>query len=138
MTNPNNPFENLYAGFILGKEKFIKDTLTVLKDKVEGKDFSRKKIIQSISSEEIIQKVAEYYKEDPETLKKSKNKPLLAKKVAVYLMKRLTSMTNIEIGKEFGVSYAAVSKASKDIENLMQKDRRLKVGVKGIISRFKV
>jgi REP element-mobilizing transposase RayT len=133
-----NPFLELYAGFILGRERFIKDTLDVLKDQVEGGDVAYKKLIQSVGPDDIINEVALFYKKEPGFLRKAKNKPLLAKKVAVYLMKMFTSLTNIEIGNEFGISYTAVSKAAKDIERLRLEDKRLSADVEKIVSRFKV
>jgi len=138
LNNPSNPFSMVYAGFILGREKFIKDTLGILKVQVEGEDVAHKKLIQSVMPEDVIKEVALFYKKEPDVLRKAKNKPLLAKKVAVYLMKKLTSLTNIEIGNEFGISYTAVSKAAKDIEGLRLKDKRVCVDVGRIVSRFKV
>lgn len=133
-----SPFIRLYAGFILGKEKFIKDTLNILKDQTEDKDIAHKRIIRAISPHDIIQTVAQYYKKEADMLRKAKSKPLLAKKVAVYLMKRLTALTNIEIGNEFGISYTAVSKAAKDVERLMLGDKRIGKDVEKMISSFKV
>lgn len=133
-----NPFAGLYAGFILGKERFIKNTLDVLREEVEGKDITHKKMIQSINPEEIIEEVSSYYKKDSEMLKKAKNKPLLARKIAIYLMKKLTVLTNIKIGKEFGISYTAVSKTAKDVERLIREDREVSADIERMISRFKV
>jgi hypothetical protein len=39
----DTPFENLYAGFILGWVKFIKGVLKDLKDQVQNKEFSHRK-----------------------------------------------------------------------------------------------
>lgn len=133
-----NPFSRLYAGFILGREEFIKDTLNILKDQVGDKDVSHKRIIRAIPALDIIQAVAQYYKKETDMLREAKSKPLLAKKVAVYLMKRLTALTNIEIGNEFGISYTAVSKAAKNVERLMRENKRIGGDVEKIVSRFKV
>lgn len=128
----------LYAGFILGKEKFIKDTLEILKDQLEGEEVAHKKQIQGIAPEEIIQKVSAYYQRTPEELRRAKKKSLLAKKVAVYLLKRLSALTNRVIGKEFGISYSAVSKISQDVEQLMGSDKGVKNSIDEIKSHFKV
>lgn len=133
-----SPFGELYAGFILGKEKFIKDTLDILKDRLEGEEIAHKKQIQGIVPEEIIQKVAAYYKKAPKELQKAKKKPLLARKVAVYLLKRLTSLTNKAIGNEFNISYSAVSKISQDLERLIGTDRGVKNAISELSSHLKV
>ena len=66
-----------------------------------------------------------------------KNKPLQERKVAIYLLKRFTGLTNPEIGKKFAITFSAVSKAAKDIEVLMGKDKRVRRKVEAIISSFK-
>lgn len=134
----SSPFAELYAGFILGKEKFIKDTAAALKVQVESEDFAYKKIIRGVEPDIIIQRVANYYKKEVEVLRKAKKRPFLAKKVAVFLLKKLTPLTNKEIGAEFGISYSAVSKISQDMERLMNEDRKIKQDVVRIISHFKV
>ena len=68
----------------------------------------------------------------------SRKKSVLAKKVAVYLLKRYTGLTNKDIGVEFGITYSAVSKIDKDVEGLIGEDRRIKNDIKRIISHFKV
>lgn len=133
-----NPFDLVYAGFILGKKKFIKSTLDILKTQVEREDFSHKKIINSLEPEDIIQEVAKYYHKEAKILRNSKKKSLLAKKIAIYLLKKLTSLTNKEIGNEFRISYSGVSWISRDVERLMEKNKRVKKDVETLISHLKV
>ena len=128
----------VYAGFILGKEKFVKNTLNILKDQVESGDFAYKKIIHSLVPETIIQKVAEYYKKEPEVLSKARKKPLLAKKIAVYLLKKLTALTNKEIGEEFDIGYSGVSWVVQNVEKLIEEDKGVKRDIKALISHLKV
>jgi hypothetical protein len=135
----NNLFADIYAGFILGKEKFIKEKLKDLKLQIESNDFSYKKAISCPNDPNtIINLVAAYYQRDPEIIRKAKKKPLLAKKIAIYLLKKYTQLKNTEIGKEFGISYSAVSKAMADAERLTKEDVKVKKGVEKIISHFKV
>lgn len=132
-----SPLDSVYAGFMLGSEKFIKDTIADLKIDIENKDFSHKKNIQSHDPKEIISSVEGYYHIERDTLRRSFNKPSLAKKVAIYLLKTLTAMSNKEIGDEFGISYSAVSKASGDVERLVGEDRKVAEDVRRMVSRFK-
>ena len=133
-----NPLTDVYGGFILGKAAFIKDTLALLKEKVEGGDYAHKKMIEGVDPGSIMQEVAAYYKQDLEALRKAKKKPLLAKKIAVYLLKRLTALTNKEIGREFGIGYSGVSWVAKDVERLIREEKKIKDDIEVIISHLKV
>ena len=133
-----NPFRNVYAGLILGASKFIKDKLKDLKLQVESEDISYRKVIsKNADIEEIVEAVAGKYGKGAEEIYRAKKKPLLAKKIAVYLSKRLTGLTNKEIGDRFMISYSAVSKAAKDIERLMEENRGVKKSVEVLVSHFK-
>ena len=138
MEKSTNPFVDVYGGFILGKAAFIKDTLALLKEKVEGKDYAHKKMIEGVDPGIVIQEVAAYYKQDLEALRKAKKKPLLAKKIAIYLLKRLTALTNKEIGQEFGIGYSGVSWVAQDVERLIEENKKIKDDVEVIISHLKV
>ncbi|MDD3295729.1 MAG: transposase [Candidatus Omnitrophica bacterium] len=138
MCKEDNPLSDLYAGFILGKDKFIKDTLNTLKVQVESEEFAYKKLIQGIDPEAIIQEVAQYYKKEPEVMYKAKKKPLLAKKVAIYLLKRFTSLSNKDIGGRFNIGYSGVSWVARDVERLMGKDKSVNADVASITLHLKV
>jgi putative transposase len=134
-----NPFKDVYAGFMLGPTSFIKEKLQDLKIQVESGEISYKKTLTNIiEKENIIDAVAKKYGKTPEELYKSKNQPMKAKKVAIYLMKQLSNLTNSKIGETFGITYSAVSKAAADIEKLILEDKKIKKEVDEIISRFKV
>lgn len=62
----------------------------------------------------------------------------IIQKVAEYLLKKLTALTNKEIGREFGISYSGVSWISRDVERLMEKNKRVKKAVETLISHLKV
>ncbi|MEI8348985.1 MAG: transposase [Candidatus Omnitrophota bacterium] len=132
-----SPLSNLYAGCILGKEKFIKDTLAALKITVESKDFSHKKTLSGVDPKIIIQEVADYYKKEPEVLYKAAKKPVLAKKIAVYLLKKLTGLTNKEIGDMFGIGYSGVSWIAQNVEGIISRDTKVKEDIARLILRLK-
>lgn len=133
-----NPFSDIHAGFLLGKVDFIKEKLKDLQEKVKSREFSYRKEIQSLAStEEILKAVAEAYKCKVEDIKGSKNRAFTAKKIAIYLLKRYTSLTNPEIGEIFELTFSAISKAAKEGKMFIQRDREVKKIVKKIISSFK-
>ncbi|MCK9555406.1 hypothetical protein M0R36_06290 [bacterium] len=106
--------------------------------KIQGRDFARKREISAIDPEILINRVAAYYGKKPEQLKKAKKRPLLAKKIAVYLLKRFTDMTNECIGNQFQISYSAVSKINKDVIEIMKRSADVNAEVEELISHFKV
>ncbi len=133
-----DPFSGLYAGFILGKVKFIKETLGDLKDLIESGDYAHKRRVGGIEARDIINTVAGYYKIDAELLCTSKKSTDVPRKVTVYLLKRYSHLTNKSIGAEFGITYSAVSKIARQVERLTEENKRIKSDVAGIISQFKV
>jgi len=140
MDKKSDIFNKVYAGFILGRVKFIKDTLKDLKLQVDGgEDFSySKRIINDVDIDDIVKEIAKYYKRSPEELYNGKKKPILARKAAIYLSKRLTGLTNKEIGKAFNITYSAVSKSARDMERIMKKEQKIRRDVELLISHFKV
>jgi hypothetical protein len=131
--------DKIYAGCILGKMKFIKETLQGLKVKVESEDFSfRKELNNGVTGlDEIVNLVAENYGMAAKDLYIARKQPLKAKKVALYLLKKFTALTNKEIGKAFGISYSAVSKAAGNIGESMDTDVKVRKEINSLISHFK-
>jgi REP element-mobilizing transposase RayT len=136
--NGDNIFGSVYAGFLLGSEGFIKDKLKTLGEKVESREYSFRGLLNSTEEADgIIGKVAGKYGISEETLLASKNKSFPAKKVAIYLLKRHTGLTNAEIGEKFGITFSAVSKVAKEAVEFMRKDRCARKAASEILSRFK-
>jgi putative transposase len=133
-------FDGVYAGFVLGKVKFIKDTIKDLKQQVEEeKEISYKnKLINNIEIDDIVKETAKHYKRTTKELYNEKKKPLFSRKAAIYLCKRLTGLTNKEIGEAFKITYSAVSKAYKDMERIMGEKPKTRKDIETIISHFKV
>lgn len=135
---PIDPFKNVYAGFLLGSVSFIKEKLKDLKDWPQNKEIAyRDDICEDVGLDSITNEVASRYHKKAEELYASKKKPVFAKKVAICLAKRLTHLTNAQIGARFGLTYSAVSKAAGDVERLMKQDKDIHREVSGIISHFK-
>jgi chromosomal replication initiation ATPase DnaA len=120
--------------------KFIKDTIKDLKQQVEGeKEISYKnKLTNNIDIDEIVKETARHYKISTKELYNAKKKPLLSRKAAIYLSKRLTGLTNKEIGEAFNITYSAVSKSYSDMEKIMKGNLRIRRDIENIISHFKV
>lgn len=133
-----NIFDQSYAGFILGKKEFIKEKLKELKIQIDNKDISYKDSLrEEISVEDIVLRVADRYKIEKNIIYSSKKKPILARKLSIYLVKRLSALSNKEIGARFNISYSAVSKAFRNVVKLIKEDKRVGRNVENIISHFK-
>lgn len=138
IAKPIDPFKNIYAGFLMGSTQFIKEKLQSLKDQVDSKEITcRDNISEGVDIELIAQEVGERYHKEVGELYAAKKKPVFARKVAIYLAKKLTCLSNVEIGTRFGITYSAVSKASGDVERLKQEDKKVNREVEGLISHFK-
>jgi REP element-mobilizing transposase RayT len=133
-----SPLVSSHSAGILGREGFVDKMLTAIKEQAINKDISHKKTIYGVDPERIIENVCRYYKQNPSILFSSRKKPLLSKKIAVYLLKRFSALTNREIGEKFSISYSAVSKIFNDVETLIKEDGEIKKDVGKTISHLKV
>ena len=134
-----NPLKNVYAGFILGGVKFIKDKLSQLQAEVESRDFAHKRAIKNIiKPEAIIKVVADYFKISPDDLRYSKKRPLMARQIAIYFIRRKTGLTNAQIGILFRMKPQAVSMAALGFEKKAEQDHKLKSIRDEIDCRFEV
>jgi len=130
-------FNKVYAGFILGRKGFIKDKLEELKEQVDSGEFAYKKELKiNISTEDILDIVTKMTGKTKSQLLNAKNHRLKEKKIAIYLLKRFSNITNIEIGKMFDIGSTAISKAAKSVEVLMEEDSSFRKEMDKVISRF--
>lgn len=136
-----SPYKKVYGGMILGGDSFIKEVLRKLKRQDIGReDISyRRQLMGRHEMEDIINRVAHEYGVAVDAVVSGRERE--ARRVAIYLIKRRTSVTNREIGKRFGgVSYSAVSKVVERTEREMEKDKNLKKRISSmvrIMSQFK-
>lgn len=128
-----NPLAGIYGGMIKGKTEFIKESLKKLKDSYEGKaEISHRRALRTAdSADDIIAIVAQSKQVTEHDLKQGLHPE--AKKIAIYLLKKYTGMTNNEIGRKLGgLTYSAIAKAFSRLEEKMKKDRRLRSAIRKI------
>lgn len=128
-----SPTSRVYGGMIMGRAEFIKEALKKLKEGYEGKaEISHRRALRAAgSADEIVTAVANNYQIPADDVTNGRHSE--AKKIAICLMKKNTGMTNGEIGKQFGeLSYSAVAKAHKRLQEEMGKSRRLRVRIRKI------
>jgi chromosomal replication initiator protein len=96
---------------------------------------------QSNLSIDIIQReVAEYYRLSPSDLKgKKRNKSIvLPRQIAMYISRKLTELSTIEVGQSFGGrDHATVLHSCDKIEGLMRSDPKFDVEVQNLMRNIK-
>lgn len=140
MDKKDNLFDKVYAGSFLGGKDFVNDKLSSkFRFQIEAGDFAHKRKFQlSITMDDVINILGKNFKEDRETIIAKKNSQSNIRKVAIYIARLITPLTNKQIGEYFNISVSAVSKAYKKAENLLKEDKKLKKNVDAVFSTFKV
>jgi len=118
-----NPLNKIYCGAILGGTAFIKDALSKLKDlDLLSKETSyRNKLDTTYKSDEIIRAVSEYFRISNDAVIKDKKE---IRNISIYLMKKMTGMTNSQIGKIFDdFSCSGVAKVYKRMSIAINNNR---------------
>lgn len=129
-----NPLDDIYAGCILGRTDFVRKKIQELGNIEETKDFSHKRAIKNIIDPHIIvHAAASLFSENPETMRTMPRKNTIAKKTAIYLLRRKTGLTNRQIGELFAMKSAAISMAAKKFEHELYQNKGLKKRIDALI-----
>lgn len=118
-----NPLSKIYGGAILGGTAFIKEALNKLKDgdPISKETSYRNKLKAVYQSDEIISAVSEYFGVSNDAVIKDKSE---IRNISIYLMKKITGMTNNQIGLIFDdLSYSGVAKAYKRMSIVINNKR---------------
>ena len=121
-----NPNMHVYGGMILGRSLFIKEVLKKLERQyLQKKDISHRRVLHvAMGMEEILQRVAEQYRVTKDAI--LNREATEARKVAIYLIRKHTAVTNRQIGEYFGgLSYSGVARIIERLKRDMKSDRRL-------------
>ena len=135
-----NPLEDVYGGVILGSRGFIKQALGTLKEAaLDQEEIARRRELRKFEIEDVIEAVCSYFEVSADRLTEG-GKDL--RDMAIYLLKRHTSLLNRQIGELFeGLTYSGVSKANQRFSTRMSGDRSLRKAVgkiTGSMSNVKV
>jgi len=137
---PVDPFKEVYAGFILGSARFIKDRLKDLKVQLSSEEIVPKRVLfdDREKAERIIRSVERHYHTTLDEIKGRKARPMRVKQVLIYLLREYTGLTNQAIGEMVDMRYPAVSKAGLNVRRLMEEDKQMKNTISKIVSSFQV
>lgn len=121
-----NPFNDLKGGFIIGSEGFIEEIKKKIRLKRDREIPASKRLIRSPGYGEIIAAVAKRFGISEQGIREVGRRSNVARKVSLYLLRRLTDLSNEEIAGYFGIGYTAVSQATSRVRSEMKENRRLK------------
>jgi putative transposase len=130
---PENPIKKVYGGVILGSHGFIKNILSQLEsDRIEKMEVSHRKALHAAAGvEQIIEAVLKHYRISLEEI--AGNERSEARNACIYLLKRHTGASNVEIGEIFGkLTYSAIAQISQSFSARMEQDKGLRKGVETI------
>jgi REP element-mobilizing transposase RayT len=135
-----NPLEDVYGGVFLGSRGFIKQALRTLKETtLDQEEIAGRRELRKFEIEDVIEAVCSYFEVSADRLAEG-GKDL--RDMAIYLLKRHTSVLNRQIGELFeGLTYSGVSKANQRFSMSMSGDRSLRKAVEkiaGSMSNVKV
>ena len=133
-----NPQKEVYAGFLLGGIDFIKEKLEELGHDLETKEWLQASIAETrgngsrIQQEKIISSSAQCYEQTEEDVRNGKGHPKRSRQVAIYLLRKKTSLTNKAIGEMFNMKEGAVIMAGRVIERQVLNDKSLQKQLKKV------
>lgn len=132
----DSPLKDVYGGAILGGGSFIKEVLGRLRDEIFSKvEISHRRKFRGLYwAENVIQRICGYFKITPDELREKRGDH---RKMVIYLLKRITGMTNQEIGGLLGgLTYSAVAKAYERFALKLAKDESLKRELENILNKL--
>ncbi|MGH7807562.1 MAG: transposase [Thermodesulfobacteriota bacterium] len=134
-----NPFKNVYGQLVLGGEKLQEKVRMLLKGQhLSDEIVERKRFEGSFDAKDVVREVARKFGESEKAIKRKGSRDNRARKVAIYIVKRYSGLSNEEIGKIFGgIHYSAVSKVSERVQREMEVDKKLLRMIGRLNSQFK-
>ena len=134
-----SPLKKIYGQLVLGSKEFIEETKKKINDeKISSEVVERKRLKRYPRPEEILALVAEAFGVPEVSLIEKEGRNNIAKKTAIYLIKRYSGLSNKEVGKIFrGIHYSAVSKAASRLEVELSEDSALADLVNRLTSNVK-
>ena len=134
-----NPFKDVYGQVVLGEEGFKERIKKLLKGQDISKEIvERKRLTSSPRAEDILREVASMFGVSGKGIKRKGGRHNKARRVAIYLVKRYSGLSNKEVGEIFGeIHYSAVSKVSARVEMEIAEDKKFSKLVEAIKSSIK-
>lgn len=122
-----NPFKDIFAQFILGREEFIERIRERIENLPDNREIPTIRRLQTQPEiEEIVKKVKEYFRIQEEEIRSKGLKKNIPRQIAIYLVRRHSNAGISNIGKYFGgIGYSAVTQTVSRLQERRTKDPSL-------------
>jgi len=125
----DDPFKNAYGGMIIGKKRFISNTLALLEDTSRKETSQRRLLRKTADIDDILSFLAARFRITRQAVLST----LPYRNYAVYLAKRHTPLSNPELGTIFGkITYSGVVKIVSRLSARMKEDAALNKEIEGL------
>lgn len=132
-------FEGTQDGIILGNEDFVERIRDVLKNSPPNRELpALKRIQKSVSIDNIIGVVSEYFSLTGKDLTKRTRRYSKQRRVAIYLSRVMSRERNSVVAEHFGITPQAVSNVMVKVEAELEESNMLKRESEEIKCRLKV
>lgn len=118
------PFEEIKARFILGSDTFVEKVKKRIQRRGSGKEVPSYKELTSPTVEDIVGKIAEFFKIEEIELKK-RRRDFLPRKLAIYFVRKYTAEKIEKIGEKFSIGYTGVSKTISRFEREIGREKEI-------------
>jgi len=123
---PANPFDRADQGWILGDAEFVKRVRHLVQEQPPDQQVPAGRRLISLSPEEVLAKVAQFYGVSPETFRQKRAKHP-SRDVAAWLARRLTQAPLRELAPHFGLSHPeSLSNLTRRADDRIAKSARLR------------
>ncbi|MCM8813618.1 MAG: transposase [Candidatus Omnitrophica bacterium] len=132
-----SPFSEVRAGMVLGSESFVEEQLKKIEPLRNKAEVSNRRQIENRRDiPALMARAADLLKMPVDDLRR-RQRSCIARKVAIYVLRKCSGGTNQQLGDYFNISFSAVSKACADVESLIGQDNECRELVERVISSFK-
>jgi chromosomal replication initiation ATPase DnaA len=118
-----SPLEDTHKGIALGSTVFIEDIERRIRSIGPKREIRETKFKETFGAAEIINKIVEVFDIKKEEIFRKRRSNIL-RQLALYLIKKYSSLSLKEIGGLFDIDYTAVSMAVKRYENKIKRDNK--------------
>jgi len=134
-----SPWSELQGQIYLGGEGFLAGMQKHIKKRKDDREIpERQKRPTVLRWEGLLEGVANYYGVEAGELVKSTRRPGEARRVAIFLSRRVLGLRLKEIGERFGLGYTGVSKCVSAMKRKVDEDLKFRRKVEKIVSNSKV
>ncbi|GBE05854.1 chromosomal replication initiation protein [bacterium BMS3Abin10] len=132
----DDPFNHVKAGPVIGNEDFIEKIKKKLDLKEHREIPESRRLARDISCKRVIEEVAKRLRLSEQEIRSVGKRGNFARKITFYLLRKLTDISNEEIGRYFGVGYTAVSQGASRARKELVANRKYRKVVRELDAKL--